>query len=532
VLPTTCSGDDKMNPVYTFTKKIKGETVVHGHIADPADISKVHEVIQKLETLPRVTSSNLDEIGLKTNPKKWVVSLVKSYPHNVNPVEMENLLFDFTDTMQTRMREESKYVIGLLTEKGLVLCHSISGEETITPEWRIIPRMLDTDNVLRYVCFVDQKGIVFLKFWEREATSSFIEWLGLPRKQGFLFGPRYKICSEIDGITTELQLTEQEMERWMKEHSEFKDGKIQLSRPVQFLNVSEIRAGTKRYQNAEDFIQDYESQRYGVPQYQKEYERINAKFLPLLMKYYDEKTQVVRKEGDEVTVEVAKSTPHFDILFANENIQLRASYLADISRRFINGEAVNIFHAGLRFRASPFVFGSLEIYNELQLDTLTQWIARYHNETNLQDRNLDILVKCAGLKIMEQANTNLPIAYVFRSLSQEIVRGLSLEEKLSKLEDEVIEYKSRDSLAGGNEEVVEKLSQDLENKLKRSPCKMYIVGVEDNGTLAPIPASELKSDRIESIKNGLQKALGLAKLYTFPVIQREEGILFILALRS
>ncbi|MFH1625384.1 MAG: hypothetical protein ABID54_09565, partial [Pseudomonadota bacterium] len=117
----------------------------------------------------------------------------KGYPDNVKREEEEYLLLDFTEPMKTRMREESKWAIGLLMPGKLVLCHSLFGEETITPEWKIIPRMLDMDNVSRYVCFMDDSGIITVRFWERDATSSFIEWLGLPHKQAFLFGGRYRI---------------------------------------------------------------------------------------------------------------------------------------------------------------------------------------------------------------------------------------------------------------------------------------------------------------------------------------------------
>jgi hypothetical protein len=524
-------GED-MKPVYTFSKRVRDDTSVRSKdITDPVDVFKLDQVIQKLDTLPRAMTSRLDEIGLRTNPKKWINSLIRHYP-DINRPDMESLLIDFTDAMMTRMREETKYALGLLMESKLVLCHSIFGEETITPEWKIIPRMLDTDNVLRYVCFTDEKGTIGVKYWEREATSSFTEWLGLPRKQAFLFGGKYRIYCEIDGVTTELQLTEQEMEYWLNEHPELKDGKIKLSSPIQLLSVIEIRTGRKRYQNAEDFIQDYKAENYGVPNYQKEYERIKGEHLPLLMKYYDDKTQVVRKEGDQETIEVTKSATPFDILFANGAIEFRASYLTELARRFINGEPVRIFHAGLKFKASPFTLGTMEVYNDLQLNGLARQIVRYYNETNLQDVNLDALLKYTALSILKQANRNSPIAYVFESLSRQVMRELSLQGKLSKVEDTVVEYKSRDILAGGDSQVIKDLAQDLRTKLSKSPCKIYIVGIEDSGTFDPFPTSRLKSDRVETIRSGLRDQLDFADIFAFPAVHQEEAVLLIIALRT
>jgi hypothetical protein len=520
-----------MNPVFTFSRKVKDDQGIRRlDIPDVSDIGKLDGVIQKLETLPKVSRYSLHEIGLRTNPKKWVCSLLASYPDKVNAAEMENLLIDFTDTMKTRMREESKYAIGLLMGSGLILCHSTFGEETITPEWKIIPRMLDVDNILRYVWFAEENGHVSVKFWEREATSSFTEWLGLSRKQAFQFGGKFRIISEVEGITTEFQLTEQEIEAWMNAHSEFKEGKIKFSSPVSVLAVTEIRVGGKRYQTTEDFIQDYEAEKYGVPQYNQEYEKIKAKNLPLLIKYFDEKTQLVRKEGDEEAVQVMKATPSFDIIFADGEIELRASYLSDIATRFINGESVKVFHAGLKFRLPPFALGKLEVYNDVSVEPLARWTAEYYNRTNLQDRNLDILLRYVCVRLLAFANAKLPIAYLLESLSAQIARELDLQGKLTKFEDTIIEYKSSDVLAGGNDQIAEALGEDLRNKLQTCLCKIYIIGVEDDGTVNPILASRLKSDRIESIKNAIQNETGFGRLFAFPVVRGEKALLILIAL--
>ncbi len=521
-----------MSSIYAFSKKVKDIKVVHKEIADSADIAKIEEVIGRLEGLSKASKSGLDELDLRINPKNWATSLLRGYPDNLKREDGEYLLIDFTDAMKTRMREEYKYAIALLMENKLFLCHSLFGEETITPEWKIIPRMLDTDNVLRYVCFMDENGITTVKYWEREATSSFIEWLGLPYKKAFLFGGKYRVYCEIEGITTEFQLDEDDMKKWMEDHPELREGRIRFSSPIEFLNISEIRVGRKRYENTQDFIQDYKAENYGIPRYQKEYERINRGVLPLLMKYYDEKTQVVRREGEQEITEVQKSTPSFDILFVNEHTELRASYLGDIVQRCINGEQINAFHAGLKFRESPFIFGSMRIYNEIQLDSLTRRIVNYYNDISLQDRTLDATLKYAIFKRLAEINGKLPVTHFFEPLSQEIIKSAILKGKWTKTEDKVLEYKSGDFIAGGNEEVIRKLSEDLRKKFKESSLKIYCIGVEDDGVVHPIPSSRLKSDRIESIRNELQDVLSVDNVYACPVIQGEEGILLIMALRK
>ncbi|MBM3175412.1 MAG: hypothetical protein FJZ93_06765 [Chloroflexi bacterium] len=520
-----------MGLIYAFSKSVKGTKVAHQQIADTQDVVKIEQVIQKLEQLPRVSKSKLDEINIRTNPRTWAVSLIGGYPQNINEQKKEYLLIDFTDAMKTRMREESKYAIGLLMPGRLILCHSLFGEETITPEWKIIPRMLDTDNVLRYVCFAIDKGASTVSYWEREATSSFIEWLGLPRKAAFLFGGKYRIYCEIEGITTEFQLDEEEMERWLKAHTEFREGQIRLQQPIELLNIHEIRVGRKRYESTQDFIQDYEAEAYGIPHYQKEYERITKDIRPLLMKYYDENTRVVRREGDEEVTEVMKSTPNFDILFVNQSIELRASYSTDIARRFISGESMRIFHAGLKFRVPPFALGNMEIYNEIKIAPLTQRIGDYYRGTKLQDRSLDTLLKYAILKILVETNGDSPIVCFLEPLSQGVVKEVFLQGIWTKLEDGILEYKSRDWLVGKDRELINKLSEELVVKLKTSPCKVFIIGIEDTGTVSPFPASRLKSDRIETMRNEVQNQLGVPNIYAIPIIQGDKGILLLAALR-
>jgi len=521
-----------MTSIYAFTKRIKEGTVVHREIEDPEDIAKIGQVIEKLEKLPKSSSLRMDELKIRTNAKEWVKSLLQGYPDTADEKEMGYLLSDFTDAMQTRMREESKYAIGLLMPSQLLLSHSSFGEETITPEWKIIPRMLDTDNVLRYVCFINEDGIITVIYWEREASASFVEWLGLPRKAAFLFGGKYRIRCEIENVTTEFQLTEQEMERWLGSHSELRGGIIKFSSPVQLLSITEIMAGRKRYENPEDFIQDYEAEKIGIPHYTREYERINAKLLPMLVKYYDEKTRVVRKEEEEETTEVEKAEPSFDILFVNEHIEFRASYLNDIIKRFINGEQIKVVHAGLKFKADPYVIGTMEIYNEIQSDSLVEYLVNKYNDINVQDINLDLLLRYIIFKRLAEVNSKSPANYFFEPVSQGIMNLISLKEKWTKLEDAVLEYKSGDIIAGRNEEIVKRLSEDLRNKLKESPCKVYFIGVEDDGTIHPILPSRLKSDRIGMIRDGLKNKLTMDTIYACPVVQEEGGILLIIALRK
>lgn len=516
-----------MKSIYTFSKKIKDTKIENKEIFDQKNIIKIIEILTKLENLPCVSISKFDDLGLMTNPKRWICQLIQPV-NNENFEDMRSLLYDFTDTMMTRMREESKYALGLILESKIILCHSVYGEETITPEWKIIPRMLDTDNILRFATFTIEKGEIIVRFWEKEATNSFMEWLGLSRKKAFLFGGKYRICAEIENYRIEFQLTDEEIDEIIANHPEFKKGKLSLKNQLQYLNIDEIKISRKNYQNTEDFIQDFNAEKYGVPKYQKKYLKIKESSLPLLMRYVDDKFQVLRIEGDELEVEIVKDSSPFDIIFADADIKLRPTYSNELTRKFINGEKIKIFHAGLKFKSDPFPFGNLEIYNQLAVDELSKKFIEYNNAVNLHDNFLNKIFKYIGLKLLERANSENAINYLFAELSTNIISELSVQGLITSNENNIIEYKSRDYFTGSNEEISNRFIDDINIKIKNSDLKMYIIGVEDNGSLCPIISSRLQSDRIESIRKKINNSFNNYSINLFPIIINKDAVLILL----
>ena len=532
------SNDEQQDVIFTSSKRIKEDEVNHTTISEKRDIKKIKEIISKL---PSPKERKLTEVSLRTNPRKWVISLLNSYPDNVKEDEMESLLNDFSDSMQTRMREENKYAVAILLKNELVLCHSIFGEETITPEWKTIPRMLDSDNVLRYVRFVREGDIIKVKYYERWATESFVDWLGLPQKDAFYhFGGKYRIYSKIDGIDTVFELTEEEIDRWLDRHPEIKDGKIKFTTPITYLIINQIWVGKKKYENTGDFIQDLIAEKYGIEFYQKKFreittvERKSKEKKPsgplelFIHKFYDEKDRVVKiEEGESYTI-VEKINPKVDILFVCRDIEMRSSYLEDLFGRFVNGEEINIIHAGIKISANPITIKTLKIWNKIKIPYLVNYIIDYYKRTNLQDRDTTRFVEFIIFKVLAESNQGSHIYYFLEPFAERIIKETSFENQLTKSEDHLLEFKSQDYFLGGDADIVEKLSQDLITKLNSSPFKIYLIGVEDDGTFNPIPSSRLRSDRIERIRQGIQKEVN-ATVYLIPLIHGDRGVLILVA---
>jgi len=251
--------------------------------------------------------------------------------------------------------------------------------------------------------------------------------------------------------------------------------------------------------------------------------------LPLLVKYYDEETQVVSIFGDEENIEVAKTTPGFDILFADGIITFRASYLSELARRLLNRQEVDIFHAGHDFRTEPYVLGRLRVFNKLKVNKVSQLITDYYNDINLQDNLLDTIVRYAALRVLGSVNANSPMNYVFFSLGQALFDEIGLVGSLSKLEDNVIEYKSRDVLSGRNDQAISTLAEDVQNVWKSSTLAILIVGVQDDGTIDPVPSSRVTSDRLGNIRKGLARELDVEKVYVSSIPSQGGALILVVA---
>jgi hypothetical protein len=505
--------------VHAFSKGVKDVNIIHHTISDFGIIGKIGDIVGKLENLHNAQSCLLEDIGLNTNRKEWVIKLL-GYPGiGVDEDIVRFLLRDFTENMKTRMKEETKYAIGVLSSNRFLLCHSVFGGETITPAWDIIPRMLDTDNVLRFASFRRDNQVAQVTYWEGDPSQSFIEWLGLKRKKTFLSGGAFKIVSRIAGMTTELQLDEKEIDELIKDHPEFLENKISFASPIHLLVIDEIKIGSRHYETSEDFLQVYTADKYGVLPYMEKYAKLMKSYSPVVIKYLDDEGALisVSDTSGKENVEVEKELKGIEILFVNQYIDLRPAYRDKLVARIVNNDNLRLFHAGCEFSHSPFTLKNVQILNKIKTDDLVKRLTEFYNDVNLQDKTLDSIVKYAVFGRLAAINGDLPIVHFFFEVMRGVLEIAGIKEKRwTKGEGAVLEYKSSDCLKGEDSAVISELANDMNKKLKLNYFKIYIIGVEENGALDPISKSRLPNDRLESIRAGLYnelKQLGEVNIY-------------------
>lgn len=512
--------------MFVFCKKVRADKVEHSIIERPRDVKKIRDVIRKL---PTGEKRKLEEIDINTNPKNWIQLLVKGYPANVEEEKMENLINDFTDSMKTRMREEEKYAIGILFRDALILCHSLFGAETITPEWKVIPRMLDVDNVLRYIQFAKEDDSFIVRYYEKYATDSFADWLGLPQKDAlYHFGGKYRISTEISGIVNTLEIPIEGIDQWIDDHPEIRNSRITLPSPIEELNVTQIRVGTKKYDNPLDFLQDFYAERYNINHYRDRFLEIIDSIDPYIYRFFDENDRVVRVEGSKTTTIVKKANPNFDILFCTRDVVIRESYLDELYVRFVNEDGINIFHAGLPFLPTPLEVESIKIWNEMDVPKLSRETIRYCAGIELQDRTLKRLLEYVIFHLLSKSNSTKHIYYFLRAFRDKILENLEMSGRIAKLEDKVLEFKSRDYFVGDDDEIGKKIGGDLRKKLKENHYKIYLLGVEDSGRIDSIPKSRIKSNRIENVKRKIRNASGATTVHLLPIAYDESNSVIIL----
>ena len=513
--------------IYAFSKKVISDEIKSMKIEDELDIKDIKSVINKL---PKPKEKNLKDINLRTNPRNWVESLLETFP-NININEMEQLLYDFTDIMRYRMKEKTKYVIGMVLENQLLLCHSVSGEETITPNWKTIPRMLDSDNILRYVQFVRKDQSSKVRYYEKYATESFVDWLRLPLKDAFYhFGGYYRLYSEVEKNVNVFELNEKQIDYWIEKHPELKEGRIKFPNPIESLTINQVYVGNIKYENIKDFLQDYHAEKYNINNYRQRYKQIMESMEPFYIRIFDEKNRLVKLIGDQTKIVLEKINPNYDILYVNKNIALRDSYLENIYTRFVNGEEINIFHAGVVFIHPPFSIDNLKIWNLMKQDELNNFIIEYYLAINLQDKCLKRLIEIVIFKILKENNADLPISIFFELLVNRLEKDIQFKERLTKTENKELqmqlEFKARDFFMGRDSEIVNKISEYLASKLVPNKSITLLIGVEDDGTFDPIPTSRLSSDRVSNLMERIR--VNIKKpLYYLSITHEDKGILLI-----
>ena len=170
----------------------------------------------------------------------------------------------------------------------------------------------------------------------------------------------------------------------------------------------------------------------------------------------------------------------------------------------------------------------MQIWNEITQTDVTKKIIKYYNDSNLQDRTITRLLEFTIFHLLGVDNSSTYIHYFYEKFKNRILENFANGEHIIKSEDEILEFKSREYFVGKDNEIAEKIGNDLTKKLKKHPLKIYLIGVEDDGKIDPILTKRLDSDRVENIKQKIKNASSAETVHLLPVRYDENSSIIIL----
>lgn len=452
-LISTESEEFKQDYMYICSKKVNSDSILS---EDDFSASKKEEIFEVLNTMyVSGDYSDFDNFKFNSNCKDLIISLL-SDPEDVFR-ELKFLMNDFSNNMNTNMREKGMYVISILTPDKLILIHSKMGEKTITPDLEVFQRMIDKNNVKRYVSF-EKKDKIKVRYYEVHKSKFFIEWLGISKKEAiYKFGGENKFYCEINGITATLEISDEYYDKLKDdENYEITNNSIKLPYALQELNLTHIMRGNRRINTINEFNREHKARKFELYHYQDQYKKLSNSLDPFSSKIYDTESKVY----DIHKTHVKKENSNVEILFCNSEIEIAEEYVEKLKVDMLNNHETHITHAGMEFEESPLEIRNLKIYNKLNVK-LAMPLINYLKEDELSESFKKQLIYVI-LEMLAENNSKKPISEFFRNLKNAIRSNLEFSSNI--YEDKVIELKARDFVSGKDKRFIDKLAEDIGKK--------------------------------------------------------------------
>lgn len=530
--------------MYVYSKQINENTISGSKISRKGDKENISLVVESLKSIGKF--KNLDYFGLKTNCKKWIITILEGFSDSLE-TQLEYLLNDFTDSMKTRMREEDKNIIAIISNNYLVICHSRSKENTITPGWKVVKRMLDKDNVDRFVFFIKYSDKIGVYYYEHYPSESFINWLGIPERDAFYYmGGKNRLYTNIVGLNCSIELSDEDVENLLlskKGNFKIEKHRLDLLEPIVALQIGQIRVGKKQYSSMEDFLQSYLARRYDLTYYHQMYQKLAGSLQPLVTRFIDDIDNVVQVEPNGEKIYIRKNNPNIYIIFASKIysgylIQMRESFFDKIFAEFLNRQPLRIFHAGMKLFAPSsghLKIRSLEFFNKLETNDLMIELIKFYNDLALRDNLLDNALCYAIFKLIYLLNEGKPISFFLEKFLNELelTIGNYSTQKVIQNECNIIEFKSSDYLSGNNIQISKKIFEDLSKKLLDNNFRIYLFGVnEATLELEPMSSNKFSSDRLGTLERMICNELGDTTKIALVKVPLENKCLIQMVLKS
>ena len=123
-----------------------------------------------------------------------------------------------------------------------------------------------------------------------------------------------------------------------------------------------------------------------------------------------------------------------------------------------------------------------------------------------------------------------PISLFFKEFLRQLDNERIIPTRITQNENSIIEYKSRDFISGSDDDVIQRISDDLNKKMKKDNFKIYFIGVDEESLdVEAVNIKRLNSDRVGNMERKVRSQTGLKDLSMIRVPLTSGSILLMIA---
>lgn len=497
-------------------------------IDDDDEVDSINELLEDVRG--RVEDHHeLDGLDVSSFFEDWITTVLANSDSLSNETEDEirqvlgYLAEDFSDSMLSRARERGKYVVLIVSEGSLIVCHSFTGKKALTTEMDVIEELLSESNIDKFAEFqYNEDRDVIVHHFDRNDTQSFTNWLGIPEDEiAFDVKGDVRIYTKIDEIDVVFEFDQDAITSKLLGSDDYDlvDGMLQTpNEPAR--RVDSVQWGYDTFTDVEEFKQELFKVNHNLTRAFELYDREISDSLDSFFDVQDNPNSFVKDKGDSVE-EISKPKVDFELVFVNKQVEMAVSWRKELAQKlFANHDPIPICHAGGEFAENPLSIGNFRIYNDIALSDTQH---RYINDLlstadDMGTANLRPLFTHIAFELLYQTNSK-PVCYLFKEFADEF-RTQFLERNTdgthviqTEGEDIDLEYKSppwfdRQSSTANLAEGIHREFQD---------SRLLLLGINEDSKDIDVIESGVKSEELIKVEDHLEEEFGIEEAHVWSI---------------
>jgi hypothetical protein len=470
----------------------------------------------------------LDSLDVSSYFRDWIREILgmSNSVSSIDPPDetvFDYVAEDFSESMKSRARERGKYVVLIISEGSLIVCHSFTGKKALTTDMDVIEELLSENNIDKFAEFRYESDEIVVHHFDRHDTQSFTDWLGIPEDEiAFDVKGDVRVYSQIDGIDVVFEFNQRDITSKLLGSDEYDlvDGKlITPNEPPR--RVNKVKWG-RWYQDTNEFKEDLVKVNHNLQRARDLYESEISDSLDSFFDVVDRENMIIKYSGESPT-EIRKPNVDFELSYVNSAVDMHSSWRAELAQKiFSEHEPIPVFHAGTKFSENPNSIGNLRIYNELELsdEQITYLLDLQKTTGDMGTANLQPLLAHIVFEILFVISPK-PIKFLFKEFSEEFesravgdleggTRVLQKEGGAIGLEFKSPPWFTRESDA---ETIAEGLHKEFQS------ARLVLLGISEDGSDVDTIDETIKSEFLEDIEFELDEEYGLknAHVWSLPI---------------